>query len=85
MLKAGGLTKQYGGCGGCVDVNLDVYPGEVLCIVGESRSGKSTLLNALALRTGIDGGALNYTTRKGETLDLLTLSEPRKRALSRTE
>ncbi|SAK91024.1 phosphonate C-P lyase system protein PhnK [Caballeronia calidae] len=85
LLKATRLTKRYDGRGGCVDVDLDVFPGEVLCIVGESGSGKSTLLNALALRGEIDGGALAYTTREGETLDLLTLAEPRKRLLSRTE
>jgi putative phosphonate transport system ATP-binding protein len=85
LLKASGLTKRYDGRGGCVDVDLDVYPGEVLCIVGESGSGKSTLLNALALRSTIDQGTLAYTARDGEALDLLTLSEPRKRLLSRTE
>ncbi|KAK43111.1 phosphonate C-P lyase system protein PhnK [Caballeronia jiangsuensis] len=85
LLKATRLTKRYDGRGGCVDVDLDVYPGEVLCIVGESGSGKSTLLNALALRSEIDGGALAYTTREGDALDLLTLAEARKRLLSRTE
>ncbi|SAK54875.1 phosphonate C-P lyase system protein PhnK [Caballeronia glebae] len=85
LLKATRLTKRYDGRGGCVDVDLDVHPGEVLCIVGESGSGKSTLLNALALRGEVDGGALTYTTREGEALDLLTLAEPRKRLLSRTE
>jgi putative phosphonate transport system ATP-binding protein len=85
LLKASRLTKRYDGRGGCVDVDLDVYPGEVLCIVGESGSGKSTLLNALALRSEIDSGTLTYTTREDESLDLLTLSEPRKRLLSRTE
>lgn len=29
-------------------INLDVFPGEMLCIVGTSGSGKSTLLNQLA-------------------------------------
>ncbi|WP_244816567.1 phosphonate C-P lyase system protein PhnK [Caballeronia sp. Lep1P3] len=85
LLEARGLTKRYSGRGGCVDVDLDVHAGEVLCIVGESGSGKSTLLNALALRAGIDSGTLNYATREGETLDLLTLNEPGKRLLSRTE
>jgi len=85
LLKASGLTKRYDGRGGCVDVDLDVYPGEVLCIVGESGSGKTTLLNALAIRTGVDSGALAYRTREGDTLDLLALNEPQKRLLSRTE
>ncbi|MDR5761772.1 phosphonate C-P lyase system protein PhnK [Caballeronia sp. LZ035] len=85
LLKATRLTKRYDGRGGCVDVDLEVRAGEVLCIVGESGSGKSTLLNALALRSGLDDGTLEYVTREGETLDLLTLAEPRRRLLSRTE
>lgn len=30
------------------DINLDIYPGQVCCILGTSGSGKSTLLNMLA-------------------------------------
>jgi putative phosphonate transport system ATP-binding protein len=85
LLSARGLTKQYGGRNGCRDVSFDLYPGEVLCIVGESGSGKTTLLNTLALRTDADAGSLAYTSANGETLDLRTLSEPRRRLLARTE
>lgn len=85
LLRARQLTKQYGGRNGCRDVSFDLYPGEVLCIVGESGSGKTTLLNTLALRTGADSGTLEYVNANGETLDLLTLSEPRRRLLARTE
>ncbi|HKT91719.1 MAG TPA: phosphonate C-P lyase system protein PhnK [Paraburkholderia sp.] len=85
LLSARSLTKQYGGRNGCRDVSFDLYPGEVLCIVGESGSGKTTLLNTLALRTDSDSGTLHYTNTNGETLDLRTLSEPRRRLLARTE
>jgi putative phosphonate transport system ATP-binding protein len=85
LLHARGVTKQYDGRGGCVDVDLDLYPGEVLCIVGESGSGKSTLLNALALRTPPSAGMLTYRAARGETLDLLSLAEPHRRLLQRTE
>jgi len=85
LMSARHLTKQYGGRNGCRDVSFDLYPGEVLCIVGESGSGKTTLLNTLALRTDADGGALTYTDANGAALDLLALSEPRRRMLARTE
>ena len=85
LLYARNVTRQYDGRGGCAGVDLDVYPGEVLCIVGESGSGKSTLLNALALRTPPSDGTLAYRTAQGEVLDLLALSEPRRRLLQRTE
>src|SRR6201999_887586 len=85
LLSARALTKQYGGRNGCRHVSFDLYPGEVLCIVGESGSGKSTLLNALALKTPTDSGSPQPTATHGEKLDLLSLSEPRRRLLMRTE
>jgi putative phosphonate transport system ATP-binding protein len=85
LMSARHLTKQYGGRNGCRDVSFDLYPGEVLCIVGESGSGKTTLLNTLALRSEADSGALSYSDANGNALDLLTLSEPRRRMLARTE
>jgi len=85
LLSARALTKQYGGRNGCRNVSFDLYAGEVLCIVGESGSGKSTLLNTLALRTAADSGSLHYASTQGDMLDLLALSEPRKRLLMRTE
>ena len=85
LLKVRQLSKRYGSRIGCENVSFDMYPGEVLCVVGESGSGKSTLLNTLALRTRPDAGSLQYATTQGDWLDLLTLSEPRRRMLMRTE
>ena len=85
LLSARGLTTRYGERIGCEDVSFDLYPGEVLCVVGESGSGKSTLLNTVALRVPAASGSLTYTTANAESLNLLTLSEPRRRLLMRTE
>lgn len=85
LLSARGLTTRYGNRIGCEDVSFDVFPGEVVCVVGESGSGKSTLLNTVALRVAAASGSLTYTTADGEALDLLTLAEPRRRFLMRTE
>jgi putative phosphonate transport system ATP-binding protein len=85
ILQVRNLSKYYGAHVGCRDVDVDLFPGEVLCVVGESGSGKSTLLNALALRTPPDTGSLTYFNANGEALDLLALSEPRRRLLIRTE
>ncbi|OYW62599.1 MAG: phosphonate C-P lyase system protein PhnK, partial [Bosea sp. 12-68-7] len=38
LLRVDGLTKHYGPRIGCADVSFDLYPGEVLGIVGESGS-----------------------------------------------
>ncbi len=47
------------------DVNLAVYPGEVLGIVGPNGSGKSTLLKALAGILGADHGRIEVHGRIG--------------------
>ena len=36
LLEVSGLSKSYGSHIGCADVGLELYPGEVLGIVGES-------------------------------------------------
>ncbi len=55
ILKAHGLCKSYGSGTGRVDalcdIDLCVYHGELLVILGSSGSGKSTLLNLIG---GID-------------------------------
>ena len=38
LLSAKNLSHHYGSQVGCIDVNFDIYPGEVLGVVGESGS-----------------------------------------------
>lgn len=60
LLQVRGLAKRYGARIGCEGIDLDLYPGEVLCIAGESGSGKSTLLNTLAFQLQPDEGQILY-------------------------
>jgi NitT/TauT family transport system ATP-binding protein len=46
------------------DINLDVYDGEFLCILGPTGSGKSTLLKVMG---GIEKQTLGTITLNGET------------------
>lgn len=39
-------------------VDLDVYPGEVVCLLGPSGSGKTTFLRCINMLEGIDGGRI---------------------------
>jgi ABC-type polar amino acid transport system ATPase subunit len=48
-IRAEGLVKTYGDHTVLCSVDLDVAPGEVVCVIGPSGSGKSTLLRCLNL------------------------------------
>ena len=47
VLQMNRVTKNFGGVHALTDVDLTLYKGEVLCLVGENGAGKSTLMNVL--------------------------------------
>ena len=74
VLSAKHIVKQFPASGGrtltaCNDVNLNVYKGKTLGIVGETGAGKTTtamsILRLLPERTGnIRKGSITYEDRK---------------------
>lgn len=47
IVKMTGITKRFPGVLANEDVNLELYSGEVLALLGENGAGKSTLMNML--------------------------------------
>ena len=47
MLKISDLCAGYGGAQVLHDLNLDVRPAEILCVMGRNGAGKTTLLRAI--------------------------------------
>lgn len=52
------LAKSYGSIEALCDVSLDIYPGEILAIVGDNGAGKSTLIKILSGVLVPDGGQI---------------------------
>src|SRR5687768_9620836 len=56
VLSARKLVKTFGRVVGLDGVDVDVYPGEVLAIIGDNGAGKSTLIKALTGALTPDSG-----------------------------
>ena len=85
LLKIHDVSKFYGNRIGCRDVSFELWPGEVLAIVGESCSGKTTLLNCLSTRLLPSTGSVEYHMRDGSYRDLYRMNEAERRFLMRTD
>src|SRR6202008_2676625 len=58
LLELSGISKTYTGVMALDDVNLCVYRGEVLGLIGENGAGKSTLMRVLAGVIAPSGGVV---------------------------
>jgi polar amino acid transport system ATP-binding protein len=72
LLRLEGIVKRFKGLTAVNGVDLEVFPGEKLVIIGPSGSGKSTLLRSINLLEEIDEGVIRfeghevgYVTRHG--------------------
>ncbi|MFN4191629.1 MAG: ATP-binding cassette domain-containing protein [Tabrizicola sp.] len=48
ILKARGLTKRFGKVTALNDCDFELYPGEILAVIGDNGAGKSTLIKAIS-------------------------------------
>jgi simple sugar transport system ATP-binding protein len=48
LLEVRGISKYFGSVNALQDVSLQVFPGEVTCVLGDNGAGKSTLIKILS-------------------------------------
>jgi fructose transport system ATP-binding protein len=58
ILTARGLTKRYGRVVALDNTDFDLYPGEVLAVIGDNGAGKSTLIKAICGAVTPDEGEI---------------------------
>jgi len=60
LLSLRGITKRFGAVRALTGVDLDVYSGEVVALVGDNGAGKSTLVKILSGVHPQDGGTITF-------------------------
>ena len=64
LLECIGISKRFGAVEALVDVDFEVYPGEVVALVGDNGAGKSTLIKAIAGTQPADRGRYRFEGRE---------------------
>jgi simple sugar transport system ATP-binding protein len=65
LLSLKNVSKHFTGYRALDDVSLDIYPGQVLCLLGDNGAGKSTLIKVLSGFHAPTSGSIEW---KGETV-----------------
>jgi D-xylose transport system ATP-binding protein len=63
VLSLRGVSKAFGAVRVLTEIDLDIYPGEVVAIVGDNGAGKSTLVKILAGVHAADSGTITFLGR----------------------
>ena len=60
LLECRGICKRFGAVEALVDVDFEVYRGEVVALVGDNGAGKSTLIKAISGTQPADRGTFRF-------------------------
>src|SRR6266446_202864 len=81
MLKLSKVTKNFGGLAAVENVDLEVYPQEIISIIGPNGAGKTTVFNLI---TGIYRTSTGDITLAGRSIVGLKPDQVLKRGIART-
>ncbi|MCK4627589.1 MAG: ABC transporter ATP-binding protein [Sedimentisphaerales bacterium] len=79
IIEVRALTKSFGSQQVLTGINLDVYEGEIMVVMGGSGCGKSTLLRHLIGSIVPDKGSIKLFNREISTMSEPELNDVRKR------
>lgn len=75
ILSARGLFKRYGNVVALNNADFDLYPGEILGVIGDNGAGKSTLIKALSGAVSPDHGNIQL---EGKSVNFRSPQDGRK-------
>jgi len=64
LLEMRGISKRFGAVQALTDIRFDVYPEEVVALVGDNGAGKSTLIKLISGIYQPDGGTVRWQGRE---------------------
>ena len=72
VIRVRGLKKDFDKLSVLKGIDVDIYKGDVVCVIGASGSGKSTFLRCLNLLESPTGGSIEFdgVNLTGEKVDL---------------
>lgn len=79
LLELRGVTTHYGPIRVLNNVDMTIYPGEMVCLLGGNASGKSTTLKTILGVVGVSEGEMHFA---GERVDTRTTAERIERGLA---
>src|SRR5947209_7716966 len=81
LLVLSGLTKRFGGLAAVQEVDLEVWPSEIVSIIGPNGAGKTTVFNLI---TGIYSPASGDVRIAGQSMKGISPDRVLRRGITRT-